>query len=193
MTGPSSDGRTLLAATRVSDVLAREGVASALIGAVAAAAHGYPRSTADLDLAVGVAPPRMRVLASALEREGFAAELSEPDDIDPLGGVLRLTSAGIEPIEVVNFLNPPSGGFPALIEAALHDAEPYREGATLRVVRLPHLILFKLYAGGPSSRTDVLELLSRNPDVALDELRDLAARFRLGRRLEAWLRDLNDP
>jgi hypothetical protein len=185
-----AETQTFLAAEKIAEILAGEGVASALIGAVALAAHRYPRSTEDLDLAVGVEPRRLGEVARDLRREGFTAELSEPDDLDPLGGVLRVTAEGIDRIEIVNFCNPPGGGFPALIEAALQEAVPYREGTPLRVVTLPHLILFKLYAAGAKSKNDVLELLSRNPELDLNALRELCKRFRMDRRLAAWLRDL---
>lgn len=185
-----AEHRTLVAAEKVAEILERMGIASAVIGAVAMAAHRYPRSTEDLDLAIGIDPRRLDEIASGLRLEGFAAEVSEPDGNDPLGGVLRVSAEGADPIEIVNFCNPPAGGFPALAEAALRDAGPYREGASLRVVTLLHLVLFKLYAGGLKSKNDVLELLSRNPDLDLNELRDACRRFRMDRRLDAWLRDL---
>jgi hypothetical protein len=185
-----AEGRTLAAAERVARTLARGGIDSAIIGAVALAAHNYPRSTNDLDLAVGVDPARLSEIGRELRAEGFHAHLSEPDAHDPLGGVLRVDAEGIDTIEIVNFCNPPLSGFPALIEAALKDASPYREGSALRVVRLPHLVAFKLYAGGAKSKNDVLELLSRNPEVDLKELGALCAGFRLDGRLRAWLRDL---
>ncbi len=187
---PGPEAHTLSAAETIAEILARRGVESALIGAVALAVHLYPRSTEDVDLAVGVDPRRLAEIAGDLRSEGFTAEVSEPDPQDSLGGVLRVSAEGTERIEIVNFCNPPAGGFPALVEAALRDAVPYREGAHLRVVTLPHLILFKLYAGGPKSKNDVLELLSRNPGLDLDDLRARCRRFRLDRKLEAWLRDL---
>jgi hypothetical protein len=185
--------QTLAAAARIATILDREGIASALIGAIALAAHRYPRSTDDLDLAVGVDPRRLDEVALVLRSDGFTADLSEPDTTDPLGGVLRVSAEGIDRIEIVNFCNPPMGGFPALAELALRDAMPYGSGSPLRVVTLPHLILFKLYAGGPKSKTDVLELLRRNPELNLDELREACRRFRLERRLSAWLRELITP
>jgi hypothetical protein len=181
---------TLVAARRIAEILDREGIASALIGAVALAVYGYPRSTDDLDLAVGVDPHRLGDLASTLDREGFTAEVSEPDAADPLGGVLRVRAEGIDRIEIVNFCNPPIGGCPALAEMALRDALPSEPGSPLRVVTLPHLILFKLYAGGAKSKSDVLELLSRNPELGLNDLRAACAALRLDRRLDAWLREL---
>lgn len=187
---PGPEEQTLQAAEKIAGILAHQGVESALIGAVALAAHLYPRSTEDLDLAVGVHPGRLDEIARHLRAAGFTAEVSAPDPQDPLGGVLRVSAEGLDPIEIVNFCNPPAGGFPALVEAALRDAVPYREGTPLRVVTLRHLILFKMYAGGPKSKSDVLELLSRNPGLDLNELRDECRRFRMDRKLEAWLREL---
>ncbi|MCU0656325.1 MAG: hypothetical protein MUF64_14060 [Polyangiaceae bacterium] len=184
------EGGALAVAEKLARFLARSGVESALIGAVALAAHRYPRSTEDIDLAVGMDPRRLEELAQQLRNEGFSTEVSLPDDLDPLGGVLRVQAEGVERIEIVNFCNPPAGGFPALIEAALRKATPLREGATLRVVTLQHLILFKLYAGGVKSKNDVLELMSRNPELDLNELRAMCQQFRMDRRLELWLRDL---
>lgn len=189
--GPSEP--TLLAAEKIAAILARNGIDAALIGAAALAAHGYARSTEDLDLATGVDPRRLEDIASDLRREGFTVEVSEPDADDPLGGVVSVSAEGIDRIEIVNFCNPPSGGFPALVEAALQDAVTLREGATLRVVTLQHLLVFKLYSGGRKSRNDVFELLSRNPDLDLNALRDLCRQFRMDRKLEAWLRELREP
>lgn len=181
---------TLAAAERVAELLRAAGIEAALIGAAALAAHGYPRSTDDLDLATGVEPQRLDAVAGELRREGFAVELTEPDGDDPLGGVMRVVRDGIDPIEVVNFCNPPAGGNPALAAMALRDATPVREGASLRVVTLAHLVVFKLYAGGRGDKNDVLELLSRNPEADLNALRELCRRFGLDRRFEAWLGEL---
>ncbi len=188
--GERTGGGPLALAEKLAHFLARSGVDSALIGAAALAVHRYPRSTEDIDLAVGVDPRRLEELAQQLRSEGFLAEVSLPDVLDPLGGVLRVQAGGAERVEIVNFCNPPAGGFPALIESALREAMPLHEGAMLRVVTLQHLILFKLYAGGVKSKNDVLELMSRNPDLDLNELRASCRRFRMDRRLELWLRDL---
>lgn len=188
-----TEGGTLAVAEKLAQLLARSGVDSALIGAVALAVHRYPRSTEDVDLAVGIDPRRLEGLAQELRCEGFLTEVSPPDDLDPLGGVLRVHAEGAERVEIVNFCNPPAGGFPALIESALREAVPLRERAALRVVTLQHLILFKLYAGGVKSKNDVLELMSRNPQLDLNELRGACRRFRMDRRLEIWLRDLQSP
>ncbi len=117
--------------------------------------------------------------------------MSEPDAADPLGGVLRVRAEIIDRIDIVNFCNPPIGGRPALAEMALRDALPSEPGSPLRVVTLPHLVLFKLYAGGPKSKNDVLELLSRNPELGLERPEELlAARSTWTGGSDAWLREL---
>ncbi len=53
-----------------------------------------------------------------------------------------------------------------------------------------HLYPRSTEAGGLKSKSDVLELLSRNPGIDLDGLRARCRQLRLDRRLEAWLREL---
>ena len=55
-----------------------------------------------------------------------------------------------------------------------------RPGSTLRIVPLPHLVALKLYAGGAKSRADIVELLSRNPEVDTAAIRALCRGWRLG-------------
>ena len=45
---------------------------------------------------------------------------------------------------------------------------------------IPLLIALKLYAGGHKSKADIIELLVRNPDLELDEVRSACARYGLG-------------
>ena len=51
-------------------------------------------------------------------------------------------------------------------------------GALGEVVR--HLIALKLYAGGQKSKAAIIELLVRNRDLELDEVRSARARYGLG-------------
>jgi hypothetical protein len=73
-----------------------------------------------------------------------------------------------------------AGRFPAVIEDAVRVATlVVREGSPLRIVPIPHLIALKLYAGGYKSKADIVELLVRNPDLDLDEVRTVCARYGL--------------
>jgi hypothetical protein len=75
-----------------------------------------------------------------------------------------------------------------VIGDALATASPLVPNSTLRVVDLPHLIAFKLYAGGPKSRLDILELLSRNPSLDRNALHTLCEDYRLSAELREVLK-----
>jgi hypothetical protein len=183
------EGRTLDAARQVAALLEELGIETALIGAMALAAHRYIRYTEDVDLATAVDPvTSLGVAVDALRNAGFEAALHLPDAQDPLGGVINIDRDDIERIQVVNFLNPWN-------DLALVGQEAVRTatllpGETLRVVDLSHLIALKLYAGGSRSKTDVIELLERNLDAELDEIRQVCGRFGLGAALDELLEDL---
>jgi hypothetical protein len=127
----------------------------------------------------------------AIESAGFTAEVRQPDAEDPLGGLIEVTAEGIRPIEVVNFFNPWSPRAAPLADEAIREALAGQiQASPLRVVSLPHLIALKLYAGGPRSRSDVVELLERNRPLDLPRIRDVCARHGLAEALDAILREL---
>lgn len=160
--------QTLSLAAQVDTELREQGCETLLIGAVALAAHGYARNTEDIDLAVAVPPRRLAVLAEILRTEGRRVELSEADGQDPLGGVITIDASGALPVQIVNFDNSPAGGFPALVRDSWTRGSPPPEGLCGRLPQPEDLILFKLYAGGPKSELDILELLTRcRVDLAL--------------------------
>lgn len=186
MTPPPTLAATFELAREVTEVLRAERLEPLLIGALALAVHNYPRQTEDLDLAIAIAPRDLQRLADALRVREMEVELNLPDAEDPLGGVLTCRRAGAFPVQVVNFDNAPAGGFPALVRDAAPRARLVGDELPLRVVSVIDLILFKLYAGGPKSRSDILELLVRNP-VDLEELRARCERYRMRAPLEALL------
>lgn len=176
--------RTLQAVRDVQEELRRQEVQCVLIGALALAHHGYVRATEDVDLAVRATLAKLSAVAHALRAAGYEATLEEPDGDDPLGGVLTVTGNDFDPIQIVNF----EGRFPRLVDDALKlGTSLEHEDLHLRVVDLQTLILFKLYAGGYKSASDVLELLSLHPEVDLAALRDRAQQVRLGGALEKVL------
>lgn len=163
------------AAEEVVGILEARGVGAVVIGAVALAAHGYVRFTDDLDLGVNTDLGSLRQAADALRMAGFEVELREPDGHDPLGGVVDVRGPfGL--VQIVNY----GGLFPAVIEGGLAAAETViRPGSGLRIVPLPHLVALKLYAGGTKSRSDIVELLARNPDADMAAIRHLCQNWRL--------------
>lgn len=170
---PPSD--MLQAAETVVEVLRRRQVDAVVIGAAALAAYRYIRYTEDLDLGVDADVTTLRAVRDELLGLGYAVELREPDGADPLGGVLDV-SGPFGLLQVISY----AARFPAVIQDALSASRlVVREGSSLRLVPLPHLVALKLYAGGSKSKADVVELLKRNPDTDMDEIRRLCAAYRL--------------
>jgi len=170
--------RTLEAAARVGRILSEAGVPYALVGSMALAVHGYVRATRDVDLAVLVAPsPRLRDLADHLRAQGFAVALSSPAPDDDLGGVLTAEGADFDPIQVVNFWNPPRPA-PALVREAI-DGASIHGSFPLPVVDAAHLVALKLATGARRDEVDVLDLLEARPDLAQGPLMDVCRRHGL--------------
>lgn len=165
----------LAVAERVASLLANHGAPCLVIGAVALAAHRYVRFTQDIDLGVDADLPTLRVIASILRAEGYKVDLHEPDAEDPLGGVMDVSgSFGL--VQVVSF----AGRFPAVIHDALADEDVrIRPGTELRLMPIPQLVALKLYAGGSTSKSDILELLRRNPEADLEAIREICRKYRL--------------
>ena len=166
----------LRAAEEVLAVLARHHLDAVVIGAVALAAHHYVRQTEDLDLGVNADLPTLRAVVKSLREAGLEAELREPDETDPLGGVIDV-SGHFGLVQIISY----AGRFPAVIEDAVRlSSLVVREGSPLKIAPLPHLIALKLYAGGHKSKADIIELLVRNPDLDLDEVRAVCTRYLVG-------------
>jgi hypothetical protein len=181
--------RTLKVAEQVAAATEAEGGKVAVIGAMACAAWNYPRHTRDLDLGTDLDPgTAFPGIARRLRAVGLTVEERLPDGDDPLGGLLRVEKKGLRPIELVNFYNPlrprRNPGRRAVERALPSRLAP----SSLRLVDLPDLIALKLYAGGPKSTLDVLELLARNPELDPNALAETARLAGLQAELERVLR-----
>jgi len=163
----------LRTAEEVLTILGQHHLDAVVIGAVALAAHHYVRQTDDIDLGVNADVPTLRAVVGSLRVAGFEVELREPDAADPLGGVIDV-SGPFGLVQIISY----AGRFPAVIEDAVRlSTLVVREGSSLRIVPIPHLIALKLYAGGHKSKADIIELLVRNPGLDLDEVRAVCARY----------------
>ena len=68
--------RTLSVAQAIVHFLRETGTASAVIGAIALAFHGYARATQDVDIATHVDPRTvLRDIARALQRQGYTTRM----------------------------------------------------------------------------------------------------------------------
>lgn len=175
----------LRAAERVAALLRENDVPTVVIGGVALAAHRYVRHTEDIDLGVDADLHRMRKITAMLRESGLTVELHEPDADDPLGGVINV-SGDFGLVQIVSFAD----RFPVVIHDALNGEDiRIRQGSGLRVVPIAQLVALKLYAGGFRSKSDIIELLRRNPGIDMEAIRATCARYRL-KGLDAVLDDL---
>ncbi len=165
-------------AEQVLGVLQRHGVDAVVIGGVALAAHNYPRATDDLDLGVNATRATLRAVRDALLLQGHTVELREADGDDPLGGTIDVAANSGGLVQVVNFDNSPSNGFPRVIRDALQALGP--STGKLRVAPLPYLVAMKLYAGGEKSRRDIEALVRSNPGEDWEAIRALCKSYGLG-------------
>ncbi len=150
--------------------------------------HRFIRSTEDADLATAVELPELRRVVEALHADGLKATLRTPDEDDELGGVITVwiredeDGDPIEPVEIINFVNPWRRRRNPATEG-IRTSTVIADRATLRCVGLAILIALKLDAGAPKDLVDVSELLQRNRDANLDEIRAVAERYGLADRL----------
>ena len=158
------------------------GIETALIGAYVVGIYGHIRATSDIDFATAVDLSKLAELRAALESQGLHAKLNEPDDEDPLGGVVRVwiteneDGDPIDPIDVVNFKHP-LHRIKIPVQQFIQDSLPVEGKPGLRYVTLPHLILTKLYAGDLQGQADVVALLLKNPDVNVEDIRALSKSY----------------
>lgn len=137
--------------SQITRVLEQAGIPHAIIGATALTVYGVNRSTLDLDL-FATAPACLDPNLWTSLPSSIEVDIRRGDLTDPLAGVVRFRVPGSQPIDLV------VGKLiwqRELIERALP------AGGGPPVVRLPDLILLKLYAGGPQDAWDIQQLLER--------------------------------
>ncbi|MEE8311417.1 MAG: hypothetical protein V3R77_04110 [Candidatus Binatia bacterium] len=143
----------------VADVLERNGIAHALIGAAALAVHGLARATADIDLLSADVVCLNDDMWNSLRTAGYSVECRRGDADDPLAGVVRAESSDGETVDVI--VGRDAWQRPALARAVTH-----RIGdADVPVVSAGDLVRLKLFAGGPQDAWDIDQLLDLDPEL----------------------------
>ena len=146
-----------------------------VVGALAVAAHGYPRATDDVDLLTRL---DLRKAQKRLRARGLDATMKRGDpgkgDFSCLQGSLQGVRFDILP-ELV----------PLQWEHALHLRV---SGTDLRIVDLDGLVRLKLRAGGPQDLMDAAHLLLLHPEH-IAKAREAARAYRLEDKLDIWLKD----
>jgi hypothetical protein len=138
----------------VVERLKEASIPHALIGAGAMAAHGVSRSTFDVDLLVTDPTVLSEAFWVSCVAEGTAIDVRRGDVDDPLAGVVRFRANGERTLDLV------VGRFAWQRDLLVRAIQVAAGDGLVPVVRIPDLILLKLYAGGPQDAWDITQLLA---------------------------------
>jgi hypothetical protein len=169
---------------RVARIARELNIETIVIGAYAMAIHDYVRGSVDFDLGTRVDLDELYRLKRAIEATELSVRMNSPDEHDDLGGKLiiwnRVDEEGdpLEPVEVVNFLNPLRPRRNPAAEAIKNAIELEGKPA-LRYPLLADLVALKLDAGGPRDHADVIELLRQNPAADVEAIRATCKKYGL--------------
>ena len=165
-------GQSALLFLDVVEILQREKVAYAAIGALALSVHGAVRGTTDVDALLFTTPQQLAKLRAVFDRAGFATELRRGDADDPIPAMLVLSDRHNNHVELLAGLR---GMDPAVVSRIVE--VPFM-GVNLRIVGREDLIAMKCFAGGPQDILDAQSAYrSAQGPVDLDLLRAVTRRF----------------
>ncbi len=165
-------GQSALLFLDVVEILLREKVDYAVIGAFALSVHGVVRGTMDVDAVLSTSMRQLANLSAVFERAGFSSELRRGDPDDPIPAMLVLRDAHENRVELLGGLR---GMDPELFARTI---EVPLMGVNLRIVGREDFIAMKCFAGGPQ---DILDARSAykgaQGPIDLDLLRAVTRRF----------------
>lgn len=136
-------GQSALLLLDAVGVLSARKIPYAVIGAMAASVHGIVRASMDADAVLSLTIQETPTLEREFRAAGFRTELRRGDPDDPIAGVLSLTDAYGNRVDLlVGLRGLDPDAFSRTVELIFH-------GAELRVVGLEDFIAMKIFAGGP--------------------------------------------
>jgi hypothetical protein len=165
-------GQSALLFLDVVEILLREKVDYAVIGAFALSVHGTVRGTTEVDALLFTTPRRLANLRTVFDRAGFATELRRGDPDDPIPAMLVLSDSHNNHVELLGGLR---GMDPAIL---FRTVEVPFLGVNLRIVGREDFIAMKCFAGGAQDLLDAeCAYRSAQGPVNLDLLRAMTRRF----------------
>lgn len=168
----SRAGQSALLLLDAVAILAARKIGYAVVGAMAASVHGIVRASMDADAVLSLTIQETATLEREFRAAGFQTELRRGDPDDPISGVLSLTDAYNNRVDLlvgIRGLDPAS--FSRTVELLFH-------GTALRVVGLEDFIAMKIFAGGPQDLVDARAAISAAGDRLNQPLaKELARRF----------------
>lgn len=165
-------GQSALLLLDVAEILRRERVDYAVIGAFALTVLGVVRATTDVDALLFTKPGRLAKLEKPFRRAGFDTELRTAEADDPIAGMLVLRDGFGNCVELLGGLRNMD---PEIFSRAL---EIRFRSELLRVVGREDFIAMKCFAGGPQDLLDARSAYQAAPGpIDLDLLRTVTRRF----------------
>ena len=174
-------GQSALLLLDAVDVLTREQIDYAVIGAMAASIHGVVRASVDADAVLSLASQRAPDLEKMFVDAGFETELHVGDLEDPISALLQLTDSFRNRVDLLI-------GLRGLEMDAFSRAitVPF-QGMSLRVIGQEDFVAMKVFAGGPKDLADAADTVSvAGTSLDVDLVKRLAKRY--GRDAEENLR-----
>ena len=165
-------GQSALLLLDVVEILRREKVDYAVIGAFALTVLGVIRATTDVDALLFTKPSRLAKLEKLFKQVGFDTELRTAEADDPVSGMLVLSDDFGNHVELLGGLRNMD---PEIISRTLK--VKFRE-ETLRIVGREDFIAMKCFAGSPQDLLDARSAYKAAPGpIDLDLLRTVTRRF----------------
>ena len=165
-------GESALLLLDVVEVLARERVDYAVIGAMAASVHGVLRASMDADAVLSITTQQLGQLHEIFRNAGFATDLRRGDLDDPIAAVLALSDEFSNRVDLLV-------GLRGLEKEAFQRAiDVTFQGGKLRVVCVEDFVAMKVFAGGPQDLADArYALAAAKQTIDKDLLLRLTARY----------------
>ncbi len=165
-------GQSALLLLDVVEILRREKVTYAVIGAFALTVLGVIRATTGVDALLFAEPGRLAKLEKAFRQAGFDTELRSAEADDPVSGMLMLSDDFGNHVELLGGLRNMD---PEILSRTL---EVEFRDEKLRIVGREDFIAMKCYAGGPQDLLDARSAYEAAPGpIDLDLLRTVTRRF----------------
>jgi predicted nucleotidyltransferase len=167
----SQPGQSALLLLDAVDVLAREGIDYAIVGAMAASIHGIVRASSDADAVLSLLANEASRLQRVFQQAGFNTELQTGDLEDPIPALLQITDSFDNRVDLLV-------GLRGLEHEAFSRAVDVQfEGMGVRVIGQEDFIAMKCYAGGPQDLIDAANAVAIAKSIDFDLVNRLAKRF----------------
>lgn len=165
-------GQSALLLLDAVEILQREKIDYAVIGAFALSAHGVVRASTDVDVLIFTTPQHLARLRTRFQRSGFGTELRQGEADDPILSMLILSDSHNNHVDLLGGLR---GMDPAIFSRTVE--VPFR-GMNLRIASREDFVAMKCFAGGPQDILDARSAYrSAQSPLDLDLLRAVTRRF----------------